>query len=77
MQACPYCKRVMQTLGLMPPTYYCEACGLTYVIRLTIGNTTTPLTFPTKFSLDWGDAPKRTNVPQVFQDAFEGKVLEP
>jgi hypothetical protein len=77
MQACLYCERVMQTLSSTPPTYYCEPCGLTYVIRFTVGNTSVPLTFSAKFSRDWGDVPKRASVPQAFQDAFEGKVLEP
>jgi hypothetical protein len=77
MQACPYCEQVMQTLSIAPPTFQCTPCGTTYTIRLKTGNTTEPLTLSGKLLRDWEDAPKRTNVPQAFQDAFEGKVLEP
>jgi hypothetical protein len=75
MKICPFCERVMQTLSSAPPTFECTPCGLTYVIRFTVGNRTTALTPSADTSRHWGEI--RTNVPQAFQDAFEGKVLEP
>jgi hypothetical protein len=75
MKMCPYCEQVMQTLSIAPPTFECTPCGLTYVIRYTVGNSTTALTLSADTSCNWGEI--RTNVPQVFQDAFEGEVLEP
>jgi hypothetical protein len=70
MKMCPYCEQVMLTLSIAPPTFQCTPCGLTYIIRYTVGNRTNAMpTFQRK--------PHRPEVPQAFKDAFEGKVLEP
>ena len=68
---CPKCAGPLKPLTWPALSVQCYHCNSKYLVSTTISDTTA-----TKYSV-YGVYKQKQEVPKAFQDAFEGKELEP